>query len=161
LGRSESLISRAILKYGYSNFKLEILCHCKPEECVAIEQHCLDNLPHEYNILPTAGSSLGHLHSEETKAKMRKAALGVKLSEETRQKISEAAKNRINGTAAATVARSKAVLVTNIGTGEIVEYCNQKAAAEALGVTSPAIRHCLKNKKPLKNSFIITLKSRD
>jgi group I intron endonuclease len=72
LDESESFISRALLKYGYSKFKLEILKYCKQEECVAIEQHCLDNLPHEYNISPTAGSSLGRSHSEATKAKLKK-----------------------------------------------------------------------------------------
>jgi group I intron endonuclease len=45
LGRSESLIYRALLKHGYSSFKLEILEYCNQEECVDREQHYLDNLP--------------------------------------------------------------------------------------------------------------------
>jgi group I intron endonuclease len=73
LDRSKSPICRALLKYGYSNFKLEILCYCKPEECLAKEQECLDLFKPEYNILKTAGSSLGFTHSEETRKKMREA----------------------------------------------------------------------------------------
>ena len=72
LGRSESLIYRALLKYSYSNFKLEVE-YCKPEECLAKEQECLDRLEHEYNILPTAGSLLGFRHTEAIRQKMREA----------------------------------------------------------------------------------------
>jgi group I intron endonuclease len=68
-----SIICRALLNYGYSNFKLEILEYCEPEECVAREQHYLDTLEHEYNILSTAGSSLGSQHTEETKIKIGEA----------------------------------------------------------------------------------------
>ena len=49
-------------------------------------------------------------------------------------------------TAAAAAVNSKAVLVTNIETGETVEYVSQSAAARALGVTSVAISNCLKRK---------------
>jgi group I intron endonuclease len=72
LGRSESLISRALLKYGYSNFKLEVE-YCEPEECLAKEQEWLDHSEPEYNILEIAGSRLGHKHSEAAKAKLREA----------------------------------------------------------------------------------------
>jgi group I intron endonuclease len=46
----------------------------------------------EYNILKEPGSSLGRLHSEQTKEKMSAAALGRKYSEETRSKMSDAQK---------------------------------------------------------------------
>jgi group I intron endonuclease len=48
LGRSESLIYRALLKHGYSSFKLEILEYCKPKECLTKEQSYLDKLPLAY-----------------------------------------------------------------------------------------------------------------
>ena len=49
-------ISRALLKYGYSGFKLEILEYCDPEKCLEREQYYLDNLKPKYNVLLRAGS---------------------------------------------------------------------------------------------------------
>jgi len=40
------------------------------------EQHYIDTLKPEYNLLPTAGSWLGFNHSEQTKAKLHLAMLG-------------------------------------------------------------------------------------
>lgn len=60
-----------MLKYGYSNFNLEILEYCEPSEVVSREQHYLDLLQPEYNILKNAGSTLGYKHTEETLVKFR------------------------------------------------------------------------------------------
>lgn len=70
-----SLIARAIIKYGYSNFQLEILEYCDPAKR---EQYYLDYLKPAYNILTTAGSKLGIKHSVETKQKISKSLLGNK-----------------------------------------------------------------------------------
>lgn len=64
-------IYRALLKHGYSHFKLEILEYCYVENIRAREQHYIDHLKPEYNLLQTAGSSLGFKHSEESLAKLR------------------------------------------------------------------------------------------
>ena len=48
-------IDRALLKYGYSKFKLEILEYCKISNLIEREQYYLDNLKPEYNILLKAG----------------------------------------------------------------------------------------------------------
>jgi len=69
--RHNMLIYKAILKHGHSNFTLEIFEYCTPSEAVKREQHYLDLFKPEYNILPTAGSSLGYKHTEETLAKFR------------------------------------------------------------------------------------------
>lgn len=71
-----SLICRALLKYGYSNFSLVIFEYCKPTDSVKREQHYLDLLKPPDNVLKTAGSSLGHKHHSETKAKISQALLG-------------------------------------------------------------------------------------
>lgn len=73
-----SLIARALLKYGYSNFKLEILEYCDPSKCIEREQYYLDLLKPEYNILLTAGSKLGIKHSLETKQRISESLLGNK-----------------------------------------------------------------------------------
>lgn len=72
----KSLIYSSLLKYGYSNFKLEILEHCAPSEAISREQYYLDLLKPAYNILLIAGSRLGSKHSEETKAKISASAVG-------------------------------------------------------------------------------------
>lgn len=66
-----SIIYRSLLKNGYSNFSLEILEYCSPENTTLREQYYMDLLNPEYNILKTAGSFLGFKHSEETIEKFR------------------------------------------------------------------------------------------
>jgi hypothetical protein len=48
------LINRALIKYGYSNFSLEILEYCKPEERFERENYYLGLFEPEYNILKVA-----------------------------------------------------------------------------------------------------------
>lgn len=62
LEKSKMAIAKAILKYGYSSFKLEILEYCDPKDCLKREQYYIDLLNPEYNILKTAGSSFGYKH---------------------------------------------------------------------------------------------------
>jgi len=100
LKSKESLIiSRALIKYGYSNFSLTILEYCEKSELQAREQFYLGSLGPVYNILKTAGSSSGHTLSEGTKAKISQALKGVHVgdkspwfgktfSEETKQRMS-------------------------------------------------------------------------
>lgn len=66
-------IHKALLKYGYSNFTLEILEYCDSKSAViSREQYYIDVLKPEYNILKVAGSTLGFKHSEATLAKLRR-----------------------------------------------------------------------------------------
>ena len=74
--KNNLIISRALIKYGYSNFSLEILEYCKLSEAVLREQYYLDLLKPEYNILKTAGSTQGFKHSDETKALISRALVG-------------------------------------------------------------------------------------
>nr|YP_010608754.1 hypothetical protein PNX16_mgp017 [Drechslerella dactyloides]WAN89834.1 hypothetical protein [Drechslerella dactyloides] len=68
--RLKMLIYKAILKYGYSNFSLIILEYCEFKNCTEREQHYINLLKPEYNILRTAGSLLGYKHTKETLAKL-------------------------------------------------------------------------------------------
>ena len=65
----------------------------------------MDLLPHEYNILPNAGSRLGSTHTEETRAKQAAGMMGEKNSmygkkrihsEETRAKQAAGVKGEKN-----------------------------------------------------------------
>lgn len=66
---NNSVIYRALLKYGYANFSLEILEYCETPCVIFWEQYYMGLLGPEYNILSIAGSNLGFKHSEETRAR--------------------------------------------------------------------------------------------
>jgi len=67
------LISKSLLKYGYSNFKLEILEFCSVEEVSTREKYYIELLNPEYNIskIPRDGKRLGFNHTEEAKIKLK------------------------------------------------------------------------------------------
>ena len=67
----KSKINKALIKYGYSSFSLEILEYCDQSQTINREQYYLDLLNPEYNILKIAGSPVGYKHSEESLAKIR------------------------------------------------------------------------------------------
>jgi len=84
LSKSNRIIDKALLKYGYSNFSFEILEYCSRENVLVREQYYLDLLKPIYNIVEKAGSTFptrsgallgreseGYKHSEETKEKFR------------------------------------------------------------------------------------------
>jgi hypothetical protein len=88
------LLQRAWDKYGEENFKFEIIEEVKnPEHLLSYEQVYLDYYKsyendRGYNICKVSGSPYGIKHTEETKRKMSEAKR--KQSEETKKKISEA-----------------------------------------------------------------------
>lgn len=55
-----STIYKALLKYGHSNFRLDILEYCDKEFLIKREQYYINLLKPEYNILKVAGSRLGY-----------------------------------------------------------------------------------------------------
>jgi group I intron endonuclease len=94
--KESSKIYNSILKYGHSNFSIDILEYSEPDLLIEREQYYIDLLKPEYNILKTAGSSLGFKHSINTKLKMsanrrgeNHPLFGKKPSYETRIKIGE------------------------------------------------------------------------
>lgn len=64
-------INKALLKYGYSQFKLDILEYCDTKDIVKREQYYIDYFNPEYNILKVAYSSLGYKHSEKALIKVK------------------------------------------------------------------------------------------
>nr|WDW20878.1 hypothetical protein [Valsa mali var. pyri (nom. inval.)] len=77
LQRNQSIIYRALLKYGYENFRLEILEYCEKSECIKREQFYLDTLSPYYNICTKAGSSLGRVTTDTTRLKLRMARMAL------------------------------------------------------------------------------------
>jgi len=80
--RKELIISRALIKYGYSNFSVTILEYCNNSDLDVKEQYYFDKLNPQYNIQKIAGgSSKGLKLSEETKSKISKSLKGVYAGE--------------------------------------------------------------------------------
>lgn len=112
--RQNSIIHKAILKNGYSRFKLDILEYCDREDVIKREQHYMDTFKPEYNVLKFAGSAIGFVHSPEAIEKIRLKSIGRKHTVETLAKMmgrthSEATKNRINNVLATEEVRGKMV----------------------------------------------------
>lgn len=81
--RESLVISRALIKYGYCNFSIEILEYCEIDNLTEREQYYMDKLNPRYNTLKIAGSSSGYKHSEETKIKISKALKGIYVKEKS------------------------------------------------------------------------------
>lgn len=99
-----SHLQRAWNKYGEAAFRFTVLEECEPEELVALEQSWMDNFLPEYNMAPTAGSSLGTRCSEEKRAKLSASGMGhegwmkgKKHPPEVCARISAAKKGKPNG----------------------------------------------------------------
>jgi hypothetical protein len=114
-------IYRAILTYGYTAFRLEILEYCPPEILIEREQFYLDKFKPEYNILKVAGSSFGFKHTKDTLLKMA-------LNNNKRQPI----------------------ILTNLNTGTYKEFPLMKEAAKYLDTSHTQIRNYLIRNKPYK-----------
>lgn len=69
--KNKSIIYRALLKYGYINFSLEILEYTDKSSVLVREQYYLDVLNPSYNICKVAGSSYGRITKENTRMKLR------------------------------------------------------------------------------------------
>lgn len=94
-------ISRSIMKYGHDNFSVLILELIESDKNIKKdllnrEQYYLDLLKPALNINPTAGSSLGYQHSEETKQLLSSLRKGKSLSEETKQLLSQLFSGELN-----------------------------------------------------------------
>jgi group I intron endonuclease len=179
LMKNKTPIHNALVKYGYSNFSLEILEYCNIKDTIIREQYYFNILKPEYNILQNAGSSLGFKHNEntlnffrnerkvsnETRKNLSLAAIGRILSEEDKNKISnkrlgiklsEETKSKISVATISLIGVS--VVVKNINTQVETEYKSLTEAAEAIGVSRTAVSKGLSSGKPIKKNYIITKK---
>lgn len=177
LSEHKTAIHNALLKYGYSNFTLDILEYCEDVDLILREQFYLDLLKPEYNILQQAGSSLGFKHSDETLEFFKKdrklseearnnlslAATGRILTEKDKIKISDSRKGiklsdetRANMKAARIFLVGVPVTVKNLTTLEVKEYTNITEAAAAIGVSRTAVNKALKTGRPVHKIYYCT-----
>lgn len=93
-------MQRSWNKYGPDIFRFSVLLYCNVENLIMYEQRCIDGFKPEYNSSPTAGSQLGLKMSKESRAKLSESAkrtknfTGKTHSEESRKKISESRKGK-------------------------------------------------------------------
>lgn len=127
--RKAMVINKALLKYGYSKFKLEILEYCAPKDLVIREQYYIENFPSEYNVLKIAYSNLGYKHSEETLVKVRNNLKKLNLS------------------------KSIKVKVTNLETNVSREYVSIREAAKDLGSNKTTLKKYILKSKPFKGIY--------
>lgn len=135
LETTKSLIYKAILKYDYSNFKLDIIEICNIESLLEREQYYLDNFELKYNTLKTAGSLLGFKHSAEAIELIRASRLGKPISEEAKIKL-------------AANSQAYALEVLNIHTNLITYFSSIRRAAEYMNMHHSYLAKCLN-----KNGF--------
>lgn len=170
-------VYKAILKYGYANFKLEIIEYCNSNVVLLREQYYIDLLKPEYNILSITGSTLGYKHTKETlgkfktrnlskeaQANLRKAAKNRVLSKEVCKKISLAKtgiklsdKTRAKLSLIGTAREGIEVQVTNILSNDINKYSTLTLSALALDVSRTAIKKAIKSGRPLEKIYLVKL----
>nr|ATI20298.1 GIY-YIG endonuclease [Juglanconis sp.] len=127
--RNMMVINKALLKYGYSKFKFEILEYCGPKELAIREQYYMDQLCPEYNVLKTAYSSLGYKHSENTLVKIHSNLEKLNLS------------------------KSVKVVVTNLETNVSTEYISLREAAKSLNTNKTTLKEYIFKNIPYKGIY--------
>lgn len=87
-------LQSAYNKYGEDSFEFRLVLICEDFELLRYEQALMDSYLPEYNILPVAGSPLGHIVTEETREKLRRANIGHIATEESREKSRQSSLGR-------------------------------------------------------------------
>lgn len=148
LMKNTTVISKALIKYGYSNFKFEILEYCDKDVLLEREQYYLDLLNPIYNVVKLAGNTKGYKHTPASLEKMRSFI----LSDEAK------AKKAINVVKYATAAKEIPVIIENVLTGEKKEYLSIREAALDIGVPNQSLSYCLRKNSLYKKIYLIRKK---
>jgi group I intron endonuclease len=142
LKKGKSIIYSALLKHGYSKFKLDILEYCQPINTIKREQYYFNCLNPKYNILKIAGSSFGFRHSKATKEILREKSIGSLHTEIVKNKIS------LNNS------MSIPVIIKNIESDIVIEFSNITKASKHMGILPYHFRYYL-DRQPIKNKYLI------
>jgi group I intron endonuclease len=160
-------IHRSMAKYGEENFTLEIIDFAdtyeelKEKEKYWIKQYDSMNREKGYNLTEGGDGTFGRMHSEETKDKIRQKAIGRKVSEETKKKMSEAQKKYKDAhkahADAIRVLNQKAVVAYDLEGNIVEEFNTTKECAEKYNTSSTTIKYYCRSEQPkvAKNFNII------
>jgi hypothetical protein len=155
-------LQSAIVKYGLSHFAFVILENCIPSDQLKREQHFLDilfSLPANlrYNFSPTAGSPLGVVRSEETRAKLsdaNKGALNPMYGKVSANAFQSGANNPIFGI---TPTHAMTINVYSLDNVLVRSFSSQVAVAKWLGVSRGTVQNYTKSGKVWNNLYIFRI----
>ena len=88
-------------------------------------------------------AATGRILTEVDKKKISSSRQGIKLSDETRAKLSAAATSLIG----------VPVIIKNLITLKVIEYTSLTEAAKAIGVSRTAVKKALITEKPIKKIY--------
>jgi group I intron endonuclease len=167
LKKGRSAIHSAILKYGYDNFKLEILEYCEQDILISREQFYLNLLKPEYNICKIAGSTSGKVHSRSTREKIANSVKGKNHplygkhhTFETRKALSVKFLNRVHIMPKMRLETKLRLSLVTIGVNVkafdlqnnlIKEFSSINNAAKYYDVASSTINTAIKKGRPYHN----------
>jgi group I intron endonuclease len=162
--RGASIICKALLKYGYEGFRLEILEYCPITEVLAREQFYLDNCKAEYNILKIAGSPLGYKHTEASLKLMSKASKSRnELEEVIKQKREFKLGRKLSDAHIENMAKNnpfrQPIILTDNERGQSILFTSMAQAALFLGVHVTSVKRYIINSKPYKGYTITKIDS--
>lgn len=153
-------ISNSILKYGHSNFSvviLYILGNTGLQTKMNIlnkEQYHIDLYKPVLNLNPTAGSSMGFKHSEESKKLISEFRKGKPLSESTKKRLSILFSGELNPFWSKTHSADTLSKMSKSKKGELNPMFNKEKSKEF-------IEHMNKNRKGINNPMFGKSKSED
>ncbi|KAG0632581.1 GIY-YIG nuclease superfamily, partial [Tuber brumale] len=152
------LICLALLKYGYSNFSVEILEYCEPSHNIEREKYYITLLSPQYNIVqdPTKNPMYGRKHSPSAIKKISEAQQGEKnnMFGRTGENCPRFGKEKPFGSGKP----SQQIEVFDKEKNLTTTYDSISAAARALSVFQQSISKYLKSdqtEKPYKGRYII------
>jgi group I intron endonuclease len=147
------IIYLALLKYGYSNFRLEIIEYCAPDKAIEREQYYLELLKPDYNLLKYADSSFGYKHTKDTIAKFKARSLTteqkakllahLKIHNSSKEKKEQSRENILKYN----WSKRKRVEVLDTFNNETTVYASISEAALAIECSPPTISRALKSPK--------------
>lgn len=153
--RNKSVISEGLLKYGYSNFSLNIIEYCEPNLLISKEQYYMDLIKPEYNICKRAGSWLGNKHSLDTLEKLR----ARRHSPETIANIKIAMKGKIPTSKvkmSQLLATGHLTKIVNVTDNTVNIYNSIRLAARDLNISHSTLLKYKKLNKLINNKYLVS-----
>jgi len=158
---SNTHLQRALTLYGLAAFTFKIVEFCNRDQLLVREQHWLNwlfNLSEDlrYNFLPTAGSSLGYQHTEETRAKMsatRKGKSPANIFQKGENNPMRGRTGELHPMFGKAAANAIGCSVCDLDGNVIAEYPSVKAAAEFIGVSRQAVSSALQRGSVIQGRY--------
>lgn len=142
-----SIINNSILKYGHSNFSLDILEYCEPSLCRSREQYYLNLLKSEYNICKKVDSPLGVKRDLTFSINLSKARQGKTKIPGLNRNITPIIPSAETKLKMSARAGGVSVKIYDESDNFIKEFPTMSSAAKHMGVTHKTIANVLKTGK--------------